>query len=68
MPNYKVKVLKVNKFLSFDDAKSYMSNLSLKTQKDWNFFYKTIRPKNIPSNSQKIYKESGWTSWCDWLL
>jgi len=45
-----------------------MSNLSLKTQKDWNLFSKTIRPKNIPSNPQKIYKESGWASWCDWLL
>ena len=31
-------------------------------------FSKTIRPKNIPSNPQKIYKESGWVSWCDWLL
>lgn len=68
IPNNKVKVLKVNKFLSYDEARSYISNLSLKTQKDWNLFSKTIRPKNIPSNPQKIYKESGWISWCDWLL
>jgi len=67
IPNNKVKVLKVNKFLSFDDAKSYMSNLSLKTQKDWNLFSKTIRPKNIPSNPQKIYKDFGWISLSDWL-
>ena len=63
----KIKVEKKSKFLSFDDAKSYMSNLSLKTQKDWNLFSKTIRPKNIPSNPQKIYKDFGWISLSDWL-
>ena len=63
----KIKVEKESKFISFDDAKSYMSNLSLKTQKDWNLFSKTIRPKNIPSNPQKIYKDFGWISLSDWL-
>ena len=63
----KIKIEKKSKFLSFDDAKSYMSNLSLKTQKDWNLFSKTIRPKNIPSNPQKIYKDFGCISLSDWL-
>ena len=42
-------------------------NLSIKSQKDWNYFSKTTRPNNIPSNPQKIYKDCGWVSLKDWL-
>jgi hypothetical protein len=67
IPNNKPKVLKVSKFLSYENAKLYISNLSIKSQKDWNYFSKTTRPNNIPSNPQKIYKDCGWVSLKDWL-
>ena len=45
----------------------YFLNKSIKSQKDWNYFSKTTRPNNIPSNPQKIYKDCGWVSLKDWL-
>jgi len=63
----KIKVEKKSRFLSYENAKLYISNLSIKSQKDWNYFSKTTRPNNIPSNPQKIYKDCGWVSLKDWL-
>jgi hypothetical protein len=42
--------------------------LGLKNQKDWFEYCRSgKKPKNIPSNPQRTYKNRGWTSWSDWL-
>jgi len=63
----KSKVINTNKFLSFEDARSYVNNLKLKSQKEWNIYSKLHRPINIPSNPSNIYKNIGWLSWGNWL-
>lgn len=44
-------------YLTYEEAKNYVSKFDLKTHKDWVNFSKTNRPKNIPSNPWKYYKE-----------
>lgn len=63
----KSKVINTNKFLSFEDARLYVNNLKLKSQKEWNIYSKLHRPINIPSNPSNIYKNIGWLSWGNWL-
>ena len=42
--------------------------LKLKNVKEWNSFCKNGKiPIKIPSNPQRIYKNTGWISWGDWL-
>ena len=34
---------------------------------NWRVYSKTIKPNNIPSNPQHVYKNDGWISWGDFL-
>ncbi len=52
-------------YLGFDESFIFISKFNIKTRKQWNEFSKTLRPKNIPSCPQKVYKE--WISWNHWL-
>lgn len=52
-----IKLKNTPNFMSYEEAKKYVSEFGLKTHKDWVNFSKTNRPKNIPSNPWKIYKE-----------
>lgn len=55
-------------FLTFTEAKKWALKLNLKTQKEWNeYFKKNVRPANIPRNPAQKYKKTGWISWGDWL-
>jgi superfamily II DNA or RNA helicase len=55
-------------FLTYSEAKKWAAKLNLKTQKEWNeYFKKNVRPSNIPRNPAGKYKKSGWISWSDWL-
>ncbi len=55
-------------YLPFEIAKNFVKSLGLKTQQDWKNFYKSeLRPHNIPTSPDKIYKDSGWVSLGDWL-
>lgn len=55
-------------FLTYSEAKKWAVKLNLKTQKEWNeYFKKNVRPSNIPRNPAGKYKKSGWISWSDWL-
>jgi hypothetical protein len=55
---YDEKKLKtLPEYLNYEEAKNYVSKFGLKTHKDWVKFSKTDRPKNIPSNPWKYYKE-----------
>jgi superfamily II DNA or RNA helicase len=54
-------------FVSFNEAKSILKDLKMRSQKDWvNFCKKGFRPSNIPSNPQKHYSNE-WKGWMDFL-
>ena len=55
-------------YRSFEEARTYVRTLGLKSAKEWEALSSSgKRPHDIPSNPQKTYKESGWTSWGDFL-
>jgi superfamily II DNA or RNA helicase len=55
-------------YISFEQARDYVRTLDLKNQSEWrNFRKSTMRPKNIPSNPEIVYKNFGWKGMADWL-
>ena len=56
------------KFLQFDQAREFVRNLGIKTQKDWRIYCKSgNKPKYIPSNPNLTYKHNGWLGIQDFL-
>jgi hypothetical protein len=60
-----VKMRTLPEFLTYEEAKNVVNQFGLKTHKDWVNFSKTDRPKNIPANPWKYYKE--WKGIKDFL-
>ncbi|XRB10847.1 hypothetical protein RI054_01g06610 [Pseudoscourfieldia marina] len=59
---------KESEFRSFEEARTYARTLGLKSQGQWKAWSKSgKRPDGIPSNPDKTYSSSGWTSWGDFL-
>jgi superfamily II DNA or RNA helicase len=54
-------------FLSFEKARAIVRKYGFKSTSEWQVFSKSNRPKNIPGNPRKTYKDSGWVSMGDWL-
>jgi len=55
-------------FRNFHDARKFVHELGLKTQKEWlNYCKSGNRPKDIPANPSRIYKNQGWKDTGDWL-
>ena len=55
-------------YLSFSEARSFVHKLNLKNQREWKDYVKSnLRPNNIPSNPNRIYKDKGWKGLADWL-
>jgi superfamily II DNA or RNA helicase len=55
-------------FLSFEEAKVEVKKLNLKSIADWReFVSKNPKPNILPKNPEKVYKNSGWKSWGDFL-
>ena len=55
-------------FLPFEEAKEYARSLELKKHKEWWEWSKSgMKPSNIPTNPNKIYKNKGWLGWGDFL-
>ena len=55
------------KYLSFEDAKKFVANLNLESEKEWNLYHKSGKlPENIPSNPKNVYT-SKWKDYNDWL-
>jgi hypothetical protein len=53
---------------SFEDAKKFVQTLNLKSTKKWEIYSGSgKRPRDIPSNPDKVYKNKGWINWKDWL-
>lgn len=52
----------------FSLARKFVHSLELKNVEEWYEFCKSSKkPKNIPSNPDKKYQNSGWRGYKDWL-
>ena len=57
---------RVKTWITFSDLKKLTQSAVIKSQTEWFRYWKeNKRPRNIPSNPHKIYKE--WKSWADFL-
>jgi superfamily II DNA or RNA helicase len=55
-------------YRSFKEARAFVRNFKLKNVSEWNAYSKSGKlPKDIPSNPNNTYKNSGWNSYGDWL-
>ena len=55
-------------YISFEELKNLVIKNEIKSQIQWNNFYKNLTIKNnIPSNPQRTYKNKGWINWADFL-
>jgi hypothetical protein len=55
-------------YLSFKDARRFARLLHLKQYKDWSKYCKSgLKPSNIPSAPDHVYKKQGWAGMYDWL-
>ena len=60
--------MKRKEFLSFEDAREFVSTLNIPVQTKWVKYCKSgNKPNNIPANPQLVYKNCGWVTWGDWL-
>lgn len=55
-------------YRDFDEARIFARSLNLKVQTEWrNWIKLEIKPDDIPSAPDLIYKNKGWIDWADWL-
>ena len=55
-------------FRTFQDARTYVRTLGLKSKEEWNAWSKSgERPHDIPSTPSTTYASSGWISYPDFL-
>jgi hypothetical protein len=53
---------------SFKEAREYARSLNLKSKKEWRLFSKSGNgSKDIPTHPDRVYKDSGWVGYGDWL-
>ena len=59
---------KRTQFLPFDEALAVAQRLGLAGLNEWRRWCKEgRRPANMPSNPNRIYKDTGWQGWGHWL-
>lgn len=59
---------KKRKYLSFEEAREFVRILGFKNSKEWRHYCTSgIKPNNIPSLPNRVYKINGWISMGDWL-
>lgn len=55
-------------YKSFEEARKFVHSLNLKTFEEWSLFRKSISlPRDIPTNPNIVYYNSGWKGIKDWL-
>jgi len=54
-------------FLSFEDAKTEITKLGIKSMNEWRLYFKKHKPHNLPSAPNIIYKNSGWNGFGDFF-
>lgn len=58
----------VRRYRPFKEARVFARQLRIQSVKAWYQWAKTKeKPEDIPASPPRIYKESGWVSWLDWL-
>jgi superfamily II DNA or RNA helicase len=58
----------LREFRNFKEARAYVRGLGLNSGSEWHEYCKSgKKPKDIPSNPNQVYKNSGWARWGDWL-
>ncbi len=68
-----ISKIKKLKWRTFEEAREFIRSLNLKSYAEWNLYCKNeldnkeIKPFDIPSTPQYIYKLSGWHGIKDWL-
>ena len=64
---YDANKLKYN-FLPYEEARVFVHSLELESENQWREFKRIgIKPENIPSKPEKVYKDKGWKGFRDWL-
>ena len=53
-------------FLPYGEAREFVHKLGLKSTNEWRK-YCLKRPKNLPSNPEKVYKDKGWINFGDFI-
>jgi hypothetical protein len=52
----------------FEDAREFVHSLNIQNNKGWRTYCNSgIKPENIPSNPDSVYKNKNWTNWGDFL-
>jgi hypothetical protein len=54
-------------FLPFSEARKFVRSQGMKSSSDFKRWVKSARPRGIPSNPQRTYKDKGWAGWDDFL-
>lgn len=55
-------------FKPFSEARKFVHSLNLKSSTEWSEYSKSSkRPKDIPGNPGRVYNNSGWKGYGDWL-
>lgn len=55
-------------FKPFLEARKFVHSLNLKSSIEWSIFSASAnRPKDIPGNPSRVYKNKGWKGFGDWL-
>src|SRR5262249_6782739 len=53
---------------NFEEARAFMQDLGLKSGKQWLTYCRSGRkPNDIPAAADRVYAESGWNGWDDFL-
>ena len=59
---------KLSRFLPFGGALAVARSLGLASQFEWQAWSKEgLRPANVPSCPNRVYKDHGWQGWSHWL-
>ncbi len=57
----------LKEFRPFEEERSLVRSLNLRSTEEWKEFVKTKRSKDIPSTPERTYKGKGWINYSDWL-
>ncbi|MDG1036912.1 MAG: DEAD/DEAH box helicase family protein [Crocinitomicaceae bacterium] len=54
-------------YFTYEEAKSFVHKLHLKSGNDWHEYYNNNRPSSITKYPDQTYKNKGWVSWGEFL-
>lgn len=64
-----IKILENNgmKHMQFYNAKKVVKNLDITTYKQYKIWHRTLKPKKLPSNPHRVYRNKGFTTYNDFF-